>query len=133
MDERIIETADVATDEQLMVSFEAKGRLLVGEEPVSSISALGGGIVALTTALRTVHVSAAEYWRMLHGDTPPSVREAGYLAAQLAHVQNHARELLQQLDQEELLDNSYYPSITAAAAALEIALGEPIAGEPVGL
>jgi hypothetical protein len=133
MDKRFIETTDVGTDEQLMVSFDANARLFVDDEPVYSISTLGGGIVALRTALRTVHIGAADYWRVLHGDTPPSLRKAGYMAAQLAHVQSHARALLKQLEQEELLDNSFYPSLATIAAALEIALSEFMAGEPVGV
>ena len=133
MDERIIETIDVGTDEQLMLSIEANGRLYVGDELVHDISELGDGIVALTTVHRTVHIDAADYWRLLHGDVPPSMRQAGYLAAQLAHVRNHADELIEQLDQEELLDNAYYPSIVDIVAALETALGMQTVDQPVGV
>lgn len=131
MDERIIETIDVGTDEQLMLSMDADGRLSVGDELVQAISALDEGIVALTTTLRTVHIGAADYWRLLHGDVPPSQREAGYLAAQLAHVRKHATELIELLDQEELLDNAYYPSIAEVAAELQTALGEHMVERPV--
>jgi hypothetical protein len=109
MDERIIETIDIGTDEQLMLSIDASGRIYVADEPAPEISAVGGGIVALTTAHRTVHIGAADYWRLLHGDVPPSLRDAGYLAAQLAHVRKHACELIALLEQEELLDSAYYP------------------------
>jgi hypothetical protein len=127
MDERIIDTIDVGTDEQLILAIDANGQLYVGDEPAPTISALGGGIVALTTARRTVHISADDYWWLLHGGVPPSMHEAGYLAAQLAHVRKHARELIELLDQEELLDNAYYPSIAEVAAALRTALGEETA------
>jgi hypothetical protein len=131
MDERIIETIDVGTDEQLMLSIDADGRLYVGDELAHAISALGDGIVALTTAHRTVHIGAADYWRLLHDDVPPTLREAGYLAAQLAHVRSHARQLIELLDQEELLDNAYYPSIEEVTAALQTALGEHTAERSV--
>jgi hypothetical protein len=131
MDERIIETIDVGTDEQFMLSIDANGRLYVGDEPAPAISALGGGIVALTTARRTVHIDAADYWRLLHGDVPPSLRDAGYLAAQLALVRKRACELIELLDEEELLDNAYYPSIEEVAAALRTALGEQISEQLV--
>jgi hypothetical protein len=49
-------------------------------------STLGDGLVALTTVHRTLHVGAADYWRLLDGDVPPSMRQVGYLAAQLARV-----------------------------------------------
>jgi len=124
MIERIIKTVDLGTDEQLMLSLDAHAQLFVGDAPIHAVSALGDGLVALTTAHRTVHIGAADYWRLLHGDMPPSMREAGYLAAQLAHVRSHAQELIELLDQEELLDNAYYPSIADAIAALETALGE---------
>jgi hypothetical protein len=90
MRERIIETTDVGTDEQLMLTIEPNERLSVGDEPVRSISAIGDGIVALATTTRTVHISAADYWRLLYGDVPPSKRQAGLLAAQLAHVRGYA-------------------------------------------
>jgi hypothetical protein len=131
MDERIIETIDVGTDEQFMLSIAANGQLHIGDELVHAISALGDGIVALRTARRTVHIDAADYWRLLHGDVPPSRREAGYLAAQLAHVQSHARELIGLLEQEELLDNAYYPSIAEVVVALETALGAQTVDQPV--
>ena len=124
MIERIIEVVDLGTDEQLVLSLDAHAQLFVGEEPAQTISALGDGIVALTTVVRTVHIGAADYWRLLHGDVPPSMRDAGHLAAQLAHVRSHAHELIELLDQEELLDNAYYPSIANVVAALETALGE---------
>jgi hypothetical protein len=126
MDERIIETIDIGTDEQLMLSIDASGRIYVADEPAPEISALGGGIVALTTARRTVHIDAANYWRLQHDDVPPSLRDAGYLAAQLAHMRRHACELVELLDQEELLDNAYYPSIERVVAELRTALGEEI-------
>ena len=131
MIERIIETVDLGTDEQLMLSLDAHGQLFVGDEPIHSVSALGDGLVALTIAHRTIHVGAADYWRLLHGDVPPSMRQAGYLAAQLAHVRSHAYELIELLDQEELLDNAYYPSIADTIAALETALGEQTTEQPV--
>jgi hypothetical protein len=40
-------------------------------------------------------------------------------------MRRHARELIEQLDEDELLDNAYYPSIAEVAAALQTALGEP--------
>jgi hypothetical protein len=131
MDERIIETIDVGTDEQLMLSIEANGRLHVGDEPVQAVSALADGIVALAVGRRTVHIDATDYWRLLHDGVPPSLRQAGHLAAQLAHVQSHARELLAVLEQEELLDNAYYPSIADIAVALETALGAQTVDQPV--
>jgi hypothetical protein len=126
MIERIIEAVDLGTDEQLVLSHDAHEQLFANDEPVQAISALGDGIVALTTAPRTVHIGAADYWRLLHGDVPPSMRDAGHLAAQLAHVRSHAYELIELLDQEELLDNAYYPSIANAVAALETALGKQV-------
>ena len=131
MIERIIETVDLGTDEQLILLSGAHEQLFVGDEPTQSVSALGDGIVALTTARRTVHIDAADYWRLLHGDVPPSMRAAGYLAAQLAHVRSHTRELIALLEQEELLDNAYYPSIADVVAALETALGLQSVDQPV--
>jgi hypothetical protein len=131
MIERIIESVDLGTDEQLVLSLDAHAQLFVGDEPVQAISALGDGIVALTTALRTVHIGTADYWRLLHGDVPPSMRDAGHLAAQLAHVRSHANELIELLDQEELLDNAYYPSIANVVAAIETALGKQVAEQAV--
>jgi hypothetical protein len=46
-------------------------------------------------------------------------------------VRSHARELLALLEQEELLDNSYYPSIADIAVALETALGVQTVDQPV--
>jgi hypothetical protein len=130
MIERIIESVDLGTDEQLVLSLDAHAQLFVGDEPVQAISALSDGIVALTTARRTVHIGAADYWLLLHGDVPPSMRDAGHLAAQLAHVRSHAHELIELLDEEELLDNAYYPSIANVVAALETALGEQTVEPP---
>jgi hypothetical protein len=114
MNKRIIETVDLGTDEQLLLTIDANAELSVGGEPVWSVSGLGDGIVALTTAFRTVHIGAADYWRLLHGDVPPSARAAGKPAAQLARVR--APELIAQLDQEESPDNAFYPSIVDMVA-----------------
>ena len=130
MIERIIESVDLGTDEQLVLSLDAHAQLFVGDDPVQAINALGGGIVALATPPRTVHIGAADYWRLLHGDVPPSMRDAGHLAAQLAHVRSHANELIELLDQDELLDNAFFPSIANVVAALETALGKQTA-DPV--
>jgi hypothetical protein len=131
MNQRIIETIDVGTDEQLMLSIEANGQFYVGNELVQAISVLSDGIVALRTTHRTVHIDAADYWRLLHGDVPPSTRQAGNLAAQLAHVRSHAHKLIGLLEQEELLDNAYYPSIADVVVALETALGAQTVDQPV--
>jgi hypothetical protein len=40
-------------------------------------------------------------------------------------------ELIELLDQEELLDNAYYPSIANVVAALETALGKQVAEQAV--
>ena len=64
-------------EEELTLSHDASGRLYVDDERIWSISALGDGIVALTTGIRTVHISAADYWRALHGDASPSTHTAG--------------------------------------------------------
>jgi len=126
MRERLIETVDLGTDERLMLLADAQARLYVGEELVWSVSALGDGIVALATSHRTVHIGAANYWRLLYGDLPPSTRVAGCMAAQLAHARSHVAELIDQLAREGLLDHARYPAICAAATALDTALALPI-------
>ena len=131
MNERIIETSDLGTDEQILLSIDAAGELYVADEPVQTISAIGGGIVALATLSRTAHVGAADYWRILHGDIPPSQHEAGYLAAQLAHARSHARELIELLEHEELLDNAFYLSLADIVTALQTALGEGAATQAI--
>jgi hypothetical protein len=131
MIERIIESVDLGTDEQLVLLLDTHEQLFLSDQTVQAISALGDGIVALTTASRTVHIGAADYWRLLHGEVPPSMRDAGHLAAQLAHVRSHAYELIELLDQEELLDNAYYPSIANVVAALETALGKQVTAPAV--
>jgi hypothetical protein len=55
MSERMIRAQDLGTDEELTLSQDASGRLYVDDERVWSVSALGDGIVALTTGIRTVH------------------------------------------------------------------------------
>jgi hypothetical protein len=123
MRERMIETVDLGTDERLILLSDACMRLYVGDERVWSVSALGDGIVALGTVLRTVHIGAADYWRLLHGDVPPTERAAGYLAAQMAQVRGHVVELIDQLAREGLIDCASYPGVCEAVASLETALG----------
>jgi hypothetical protein len=129
MNERTIEAVDLGTEEVLKLSVDASMRLYVDDERVWSISAMGDGIVALTTGIRTVHISAADYWRLLHGATGPTTHAAGYLAARLAHVQSHATELLDALAQAGLIDQVRYPDVSRAVMFLRTALGMPEGAE----
>jgi hypothetical protein len=119
----MIRAQDLGTDEELTLSQDASGRLYVGDERVWSISALGDGIVALTTGIRTVHISTADYWRALHGDTGPSTQMAGQLAARLAHLEHHAAALIDALVHEARITPATYPAIWEQVAGLRVALG----------
>lgn len=132
MNEEPIEALDLGTDELLSLSKGAAGRIFVDDERVWSISALADGIVALTTGIRTVHISATDYWRLLHGDARPSTREAGHLVAQLEHLRSHALELLDQLGSEGLIDPIRYPGVYETVTFLRTALGLPIEEEIAG-
>jgi hypothetical protein len=77
MSEQTITTQDLGAEEELTLSQDASGRLYVNDERVWSVSAMGDEIVALTTDIRTVHVSATDYWSVLHGEGEPSPRPLG--------------------------------------------------------
>jgi hypothetical protein len=123
MDEWTIATQDLGTEEKLNLFHDAGGLLYVGDERIWSISALGDGIVALTTSIRTIHISAADYWRLLHGDAGPSLQEAGILAARLAHLERYATALITALVHEAHISPATYPSIWRQIEALQTFLG----------
>jgi hypothetical protein len=129
MSERTITIQDVGTEEELTLSQDAGGRLLVNDEPVWSISALDDGIVALATSLRTVHIGAVDYWRLLYGDAGPSPRVAGMLAARLTHVECHAAELIAEIVREPSISRAAFPAIWERIAMLRTALGTTSASE----
>jgi hypothetical protein len=131
MSEPTIETLDLGTDESLRLALDAGMRLYVDDERVWAVNALDQGVVALTTGIRTVHISAADYWRLLHGAAHPSAQEAGHLAAQLAQVKSYAAQLIDQLARQGLIDYQAYPDIWGRVAALRIALGMPEATQLV--
>jgi hypothetical protein len=130
MHERIIESIDVGTGEQLMLLFDAESQLYVDDEPVLSTCALGNWIVALKTVSRMIHIDAADYWHLLHGDVPPSTHEAGHMAAQLEHIRSHARELIDLLAQDSLLESLWRPPLWKAVGALGTALGDQASSLP---
>lgn len=123
MSEQMIRAEDLGTEEELTLSHDASGRPYVDDERVWSISALGDGIVALTTGIRTVHISAADYWRALHGDASPSTHTAGQLTARLAHIEHHAAALIDALVHEARIAPAMYPAIWEQITALRVALG----------
>jgi hypothetical protein len=123
MGEQMIRVQDLGTDEELTLSRDAGGRLYVDDERVWSVSALGDGIIALNTGIRTMHIGAADYWRALHGDAGPSTRTAGQLAAQLAHVEYHALALIDALVYEARISPTTHPAIWEQIAELRVALG----------
>jgi hypothetical protein len=131
MSERMITTQDPGTDEELTLYQNADGRLYVGDERIWSVSALGDGIVALTTGIRTVHISATDYWQVLHGEGGPSPHHAGILAARLAHLEQHAAALIGAIEHEEWLSPTptAYPAIWEQIVALRTALGAADAAE----
>jgi hypothetical protein len=51
----MITTQDLGTEEELTLYQDAGRRLYVGDERIWEVSALGDGIVALTTSIRTLH------------------------------------------------------------------------------
>jgi len=85
--------------------------------------------VALTTGIRTVHISATDYWRVLHGEGRPSPHHAGILAARLAHLERHATALIAALEQEAQIAPTAYPAIWEQITALRTALGTAAAAE----
>jgi hypothetical protein len=119
----MITTQDPGTEEDLTLFQDAGGRLYVGDERIWEVSALGDGIVALTTGIRTVHISATDYWKVLHGDGDASPRQAGTLAARLAHLERHAAALIAAIEYEERLSPTAYPAIWEQIVALRTALG----------
>jgi hypothetical protein len=129
MSERTITTQDVGTEEELTLSQDAAGQLLVNDEPIWSVSALDDGIVALATNLRMVHISALDYWRLLYGDAGPSPRVAGMLAARLTHIECHATELIEEIVREARISPTAFPAIWERVAALRTALGATSASE----
>jgi hypothetical protein len=129
MSDRIITTQDLGTEEELTLSQDADGRLHVNDEPIWSVSALGDGIVALTTGIRTVHIGAVDYWRLLYGDAGPSPRVAGMLAARLTHVECHAAELIEAIEQEARISPAAFPAIWERIATLRTALSSEAASE----
>jgi len=129
MSERMITTRDLGTEEDLTFYQDAGGRLYVDDERIWEVSALGDGIVALTTGIRTVHISATDYWRVLHGEDGPSPHHAGILAARLAHLERHAAALIGAIEYEERLSPTAYPAIWEQIVALRTALGAADAAE----
>jgi hypothetical protein len=122
MSERTITAQDVGTEEELTLSQDAGSRLYVNDERVWSVSALGDGLVALTTGIRTVHISATDYGKLLHGEGGPSLRTAGILAARLAHLERHATALIEALLLEARITPVTHPVIWERVAALQAAL-----------
>jgi hypothetical protein len=127
MSTQMIATHDLATEEELILYQGTGEQLYVWDEPVSSVSALSDGIVALSTETRTVHIGAADYWRVLHGDGGASAYTAGLLAARLAHIKQHATALIDTLAQQAQAAPAVYLASSAQIAALRTALGMPAA------
>lgn len=132
MSERMITTQDLGTEEELTLYQDDSGQLYVGDERIWSVSALGDGIVALSTGIRTVHISATDYWRVLHGEGSPSPHDAGVLAARLAHLERHAILLIEAIV-EARISPATYPRIWKRLEALQTALGAAEAAEPVSV
>ena len=132
MYERTIETLDLGTDEPIALAHDASMRIYVDDERVWTVNALDRGVVALTTGINTVHISAADYWRLLHGAAHPSMHEAGHLAARLAQAKNYTEQLIDQLTRQGLIDFRTYPEIWGRVAALRMALDIPEATNGVG-
>jgi hypothetical protein len=122
MSERTITTRDLGAEEELTLYQDAGGKLYVNDERIWSVSALGDGIVALTTGIRTVHIDATDYWRVLHGEGGLSPHAAGILAARLAHLEHHATALIAAIEYEERLSRTAYPAIWQQIAGLRTAL-----------
>ena len=81
--------------------FERKGKdLFVNGLPVH-ISALAGGIVALDTGDKTVHLGAADYWGMIYDDIPPTPLLAGILLAQLHELRGRLKSIAAQKTEPE--------------------------------
>jgi hypothetical protein len=131
MSERMITTQDLGTEEELTLYQDPGRRLYVGDERIWAVSALGDGIVALTTSIGTLHISAADYWRVLHGDGDASPRQAGILAARLAYLERHATALIGAIEYEERLSPTVYPAIWEQIVALRTALGAADAADTV--
>ena len=123
MGEQTITILDVGTDEELSLFQDSAGRLYVDDERVWSVSALGDGIVALTTGIRTVHIGAADYWRALHGEDGPSVHRAGILAARVAHLEDRTAALIAAIAHEPRITPAAYPAIWERIKELRTALG----------
>jgi hypothetical protein len=123
MSKRIITTQDLATEEELTLYQDTGRKLCVNDERIAVVSALGDGIVALSTRSRTVHISATDYWRVLHGEGGLDPYAAGILAARLAHLEHHATALIEVIEHEERLSRTAYPVIWQQIAALRTALG----------
>ena len=123
MRERMITTQDPGTEEKLTLRLDADGTLYVGDERIWSVSALGDGIVALSTGVRMVHISATDYWRVLHGEGGLEAHAAGILAARLAHLEHHTTALIEAIEHEQQLSRSAYPAIWKQIDALQTALG----------
>jgi hypothetical protein len=64
-------------------------------------SALAGGIVALSTGDKTVHMGAAEYWGMVYDDIPPTPLLAGILLAQLHELRGRLKSIAAQKTEQE--------------------------------
>jgi hypothetical protein len=125
----MITAQDLGTEEELTLYQDAGGRLYVNDERVWSISALGDGVVALTTGIRLVHITATAYWRVLHGEDGPSPHTAGILAARLAHIERRAAALIEAIGQETRISPIAYPAIWEQVEALRTALGTVDAAE----
>lgn len=76
--------------------FERTGEDLYVNGMPAHTSALVGGIVALDTGDKTVHVGAADYWGMVYDDIPPTLLLAGILLAQLHELRGRLKSIAAQ-------------------------------------
>jgi len=129
MSERTITAQDLGTEEELTLYQDARGRLYADDERVWSVNALGDGIIALGTGIRTVHISATDYWRLLHGEGELSPHHAGILAARLAHIEQHATALIEAIVHDAHVSPGTYPAIWERIEALRTALGAAAGAE----
>lgn len=129
MSERTITTQDLGTEEELTLCQDARGRLYVDDERVWSVSALGDGVVALGTGIRTLHIGATDFWRALHGEGELSPHHAGILAARLTHIEQHAAALIEAIVHETQISPTTYPAIWEHIEALRTALSAAAVAE----
>lgn len=81
--------------------FERKGEHLYVNGMPARISALAGGIVALSAGDKTVHVGSADYWGMVYDDIPPTPLLAGILLVQLHELRGRLKSIAAQKTEPE--------------------------------